>query len=42
MAKLLVVENEPALLGLLSTLLKGEMHEVTPAKSGEEALVLLE
>lgn len=42
MAKLLVVENEPALLGLLSTLLKGEQHEVTPAKSGEEALVVLE
>ncbi len=42
MAKLLVVENEPALLGLLSTLLKGEQHEVTQAKSGEEAAALLE
>lgn len=42
MAKLLVVENEPALLGLLSTLLKGEQHDVTPAKSGEEALEILE
>ena len=42
MANLLVVENEPALLGLLSTLLKGEQHEVTQAKSGEEAAALLE
>jgi two-component system, NtrC family, response regulator PilR len=42
MAKLLVVENEPALLGLLGTLLKGEHHEVTPAKSGEEAVAILE
>ena len=42
MATLLVVENEPALLGLLSTLLKGEQHDVTSAKSGEEALSILE
>ncbi len=42
MAKLLIVENEPALLGLLGTLLKGEQHDVTQAKSGEEALVFLE
>lgn len=42
MARLLVVENEPATLGLLSTILKGESHEVTPAKSGEEALGILE
>ena len=42
MSKLLVVENEVVTLGLLTTLLKGEQHEVTPAKSGEEALALLE
>lgn len=42
MAKLLVVENEPALLGLLGTLLKGEQHDVTPAKSAEEAVGILE
>jgi two-component system, NtrC family, response regulator PilR len=42
MAKLLVVENEPVTLGLLTTLLKGEQHEVTPAKGAEEALQLLE
>ncbi len=41
MARLLVVENEPATLGLLTTLLKGEAHDVTPAKSGEEALAIL-
>ncbi len=42
MSKLLVVENEAVTLGLLTTLLKGESHEVTPARDGEEALVLLE
>jgi two-component system, NtrC family, response regulator PilR len=42
MAKLLLVENEPATLGLLTTLLKAESHDVTPAKGGEEALQLLE
>ncbi len=42
MAKLIVVENEPATLGLLTTLLKGESHEVTPAKSAEKALAILE
>ncbi len=42
MAKLLLVENEPATLGLLTTLLKAENHEVTPAKGGEDALTLLE
>lgn len=41
MARLLVVENEPVTLGLITTLLKGEQHEVTPAKGAEEALVLL-
>ncbi len=41
MAKLLVVENEPVTLGLLTTLLKGEQHEVTPAKGADEALNLL-
>ncbi len=41
MAKLLVVENEPVTLGLLTTILKGEQHEVTPAKGAEEALQLL-
>ena len=42
MAKLLVVENEPVTLGLITTLLKGEQHDVTPAKGAEEALALLE
>jgi len=42
MAKLLVVENEPVTLGLLTTLLKGESHDVTPAKGADEALKLLE
>lgn len=42
MAKLLIVENEPATLSLLTTLLKGEKHSVTPAKGGEEALAMLE
>lgn len=42
MAKLLVVENEPVTLGLITTILKGEKHEVTPAKGAEEALKLLE
>ncbi len=40
--KLLLVENEPATLGLLTTLLKAESYHVTPAKGGEEALKLLE
>lgn len=42
MARLIVVENEPATLSLLTTLLKGESHEVTPAKSAEEALAILD
>ncbi len=42
MAKLLIVENEPATLSLLTTLLKGEQHHVTPAKGGEEALKMLQ
>ncbi len=42
MSKLLVVENEPVTLGLLTTLLKGEGHEVTPAKDGSEALQFID
>jgi DNA-binding NtrC family response regulator len=41
MAKLLIVENEPVTLNLLSTLLKGEDHEVTSVDGAEAALELL-
>lgn len=42
MAQLLVVENESVTLNLLSTLLKGDTHEVASSSSAEDALVMLE
>ena len=41
MAQLLVVENESVTLNLLSTLLKGDAHEVSSASGAEDALVIL-
>ena len=41
MPRVLVVDDEPSILSVLSTLLKTHNHDVTPARSGEAALTLL-
>ncbi|HDL77503.1 MAG TPA: sigma-54-dependent Fis family transcriptional regulator [Lentisphaerae bacterium] len=41
MAKILLVDDEPSILSVLSTLLKAEGHEVTPALGGEKGKELL-
>jgi DNA-binding NtrC family response regulator len=41
MAKILLVDDEPSILGVLGTLLKAEGHDVSPALGGERALELL-
>jgi DNA-binding NtrC family response regulator len=42
MPRVLVVDDEPSILSVLGTLLKAQNHEVTPARSGEAALALLQ
>lgn len=42
MAKILLVDDEPSILSVLSTLLKAENYEVTPALGGEKAKEILE
>ncbi|HIE10577.1 MAG TPA: sigma-54-dependent Fis family transcriptional regulator [Kiritimatiellae bacterium] len=41
MAKILLVDDEPSILSVLSTLLKAEGHEVTPALGGAKGRELL-
>jgi len=41
MARILLVDDEPSILSVLSTLLKAEGHEVTPALGGEKGRELL-
>ncbi len=41
-ASILVVDDEPAMRLLVTSILKGEGHEVTAAANGEEALQLIE
>ena len=41
MAKILVVDDEPGMLEVLSTLLRQEGHEVTPTLSGEKAMQII-
>jgi len=41
-ASILVVDDEPAMRLLVTSILKGEGHEVTAAANGEEALQLTE
>lgn len=42
MARILVVDDEPSVLSVLSTLLRGEGYEVAPALGGEKARDLLD
>ncbi len=42
MAKIMVVDDEPDIVRVVSRMLEGEGHEVIPAYSGEEALEKLE
>ncbi len=42
MARILVVEDEPSILSVLSTLLRSEGHEVEPTLGGDKALKVLE
>ncbi len=42
MAKILLVDDEPSILSVLSTLLKAEGYEVTPALGGEKAKEFIE
>ena len=42
MSKILLVDDEPSILSVLSTLLKAEKYDVTPALGGEKALEILE
>jgi len=42
MAKVLVVEDDPSVLSLLTTLLRGEGHQVSPISNGRSAMDLLE
>jgi len=37
MARILLVDDEPSILNVLSTLLKGQGHDCVPAKGGEQA-----
>ena len=41
MAKLLLVDDEPSILAVLSTLLRAEGYEVTTALGGEKARQML-
>ncbi|MDA3800063.1 MAG: sigma-54 dependent transcriptional regulator [Kiritimatiellae bacterium] len=41
MSKILLVDDEPSILSVLSTLLKAEKYDVTPALGGEKALEIL-
>jgi len=41
MAHILLVDDEPSILSVLSTLLKAEGHEVAPALGGDKALEIL-
>ena len=41
MARILLVDDEPSILNVLSVLLKAEGHDVTPAQGGEKAAELL-
>ena len=41
MPRILIVDDEPSILSVLGTLLRAQSHEVTPARSGEAALALL-
>jgi len=41
MSRILLVDDEPSILSVLSTLLKAEGHEVEPARGGEKAQALL-
>ena len=42
MARILVVDDEPSILSVLGALLKTQNHEVTPARSGEAAIELMQ
>lgn len=41
MARILLVDDEPSILNVLSTLLKGQGHECVPAKGGDQARELI-
>jgi two-component system response regulator PilR (NtrC family) len=41
MARILLVDDEPSILNVLSTLLKGQGHDCVPAKGGEQARELV-
>ena len=41
MPKILLVDDEPSILNVLSVLLKTEGYEITPAQGGEKAIELL-
>ncbi len=41
MARILLVDDEPSILNVLSTLLKGQGHDCVPAKGGEQARELI-
>jgi two-component system, NtrC family, response regulator PilR len=41
MAKILLVDDEPSILSVLTTLLRKQNHEVTPANGGEAAIQLI-
>ncbi len=42
MPRVLVVDDEPSILSVLTTLLKAHNYDVTPARSGETAIALLQ
>lgn len=41
MSRILLVDDEPSILNVLSTLLKGEGHESVPVRGGDKALELI-
>jgi len=41
MARILIVDDEPSILNVLSTLLKGQGHDCVPARGGEQAKDIL-
>ncbi len=41
MAKILVVDDEPSMVDVLCTLLRGQGHEVVPANAGDRAIQIL-
>lgn len=41
MARILLVDDEPSILNVLSTLLKQERHDAVPARGGEKAMELI-